>query len=81
MKKFTIHSMIMVFVLTIGLPPIWRMNCALARPKNEPVELTKELVVNRLITETKEIDSIMKNLTYFRDVISELRNLEVYLLS
>ena len=78
MKKFTIHSMIMVFVLTIGLPPIWRMNCALARPKNEPVELTKELVVNRLITETKEIDSIMKNLTYFRDVISELRNLEVY---
>lgn len=78
MKKLTIHFIITVFILTIGLPPMMRMNCVLARSKIETVELTKENLVNRLIAETQEIDNISKKLTYFQDVISELRNVEVF---
>lgn len=78
MKKGTIHFIITVFILTIGLPPMMRMNCVFARSKIEPVELKKEDLVNRLIAETQQVDSILKKLTYFQDVISELRNLEVF---
>lgn len=78
MEKFTIHSLFVVFILTIGLPPMMRMNCTLARPKTETVEFTKQDLLSRFIAETQEIDTVILKLTYFQDVISELRNLEVY---
>jgi len=78
MEKFTIHSLIAVFVLTVGLSPMMRMNCAFARSKNEPVEFTKANLVNRLVAESQEVDSITENLTCFQDIIAELRNLEVF---
>ncbi len=78
MKKFTIHFIITFCFLAIGLLPIMGMNCVLARTKIEPVNLAKETLVNRLITENREIDSIMEKLNYFQNVISELRNLEVF---
>ncbi len=55
-----------------------RMNCTFAKPKTESVEFTKMNLVNSFIAETQEIDSVMKKMTCFQDIISELRNLELY---